>query len=48
MPSVALHYMYYNFVRIHKTLRCAPAKTAGVTSVFALLRIFCLLDEAKA
>lgn len=28
---VALHMMYYNFVRIHKTLRCSPAMAAGVT-----------------
>ncbi len=30
--SVALFAMYYNFVRIHKTLRTAPAMAAGVTS----------------
>ncbi len=29
--SVALFAMYYNFVRIHKTLRTTPAMTAGVT-----------------
>jgi IS1 family transposase len=29
--AVALHYMHYNFVRIHKTLRIAPAMAAGVT-----------------
>jgi len=28
---LALHYMYYNFVRIHKTLRVTPAMKAGVT-----------------
>jgi len=28
---LALHYMYYNFVRIHKTLRMTPAMKAGVT-----------------
>lgn len=28
---LALHYMYYNFVRIHKTLRMSPAMKAGVT-----------------
>lgn len=31
-PSVALHYMNYNFCRIHKTLRVTPAMAAGVTS----------------
>lgn len=29
--AIALHYMYYNFVRIHQTLRCTPAMAAGVT-----------------
>ena len=29
--SVALHFMYYNFVRIHQTLRCTPAMAAGVS-----------------
>ncbi len=30
--AIALHYMYYNFCRIHKSLRCTPAMAAGVTS----------------
>jgi hypothetical protein len=30
--SVALFAMYYNFVRIHKTLRTTPAMAAGATS----------------
>jgi hypothetical protein len=30
--SVALFAMYYNFVRIHKTVRTTPAMAAGVTS----------------
>src|SRR5713226_10605012 len=29
--AVALHSMYYNFVRIHQTLRVTPAMAAGVT-----------------
>ena len=29
--AMALHFMYYNFVRIHKTLRTTPAMAAGVT-----------------
>ncbi|WP_298915777.1 IS1 family transposase [uncultured Algimonas sp.] len=29
--SIALHFMYYNFVKIHKTLKCTPAMAAGVT-----------------
>ena len=29
--SVALHFMYYNFCRIHQSLRVTPAMEAGVT-----------------
>jgi IS1 family transposase len=29
--AVALHFMYYNFVRIHQTLKVTPAMAAGVT-----------------
>ena len=29
--AIALHFMYYNFVRIHKTLRVTPAMQAGIT-----------------
>ena len=30
MHAIALHYMHYNFVRIHKSLRMTPAMAAGV------------------
>jgi len=30
--AIALHFMYYNFVRIHKTLRVTPAMEAGLTN----------------
>jgi hypothetical protein len=29
--AVALHFAYYNFVKVHKTLRMSPAMAAGVT-----------------
>lgn len=29
--AIALHFMYYNFVRIHKSLRVTPAMEAGLT-----------------
>ena len=29
--AVALHFMHYNFARIHKTLRVTPAMAAGVS-----------------
>jgi hypothetical protein len=30
--AVALHFMHYNFVRIHQTLRVTPAMEAKVTN----------------
>jgi hypothetical protein len=30
--SIALHYMHYNFCRIHKTLRVTPAMEAGLAN----------------
>jgi hypothetical protein len=30
--AMALHFFYYNFVRIHKTLKVTPAMAAGVTN----------------
>ena len=29
--SVALHFMHYNFVKVHQSLRITPAMAAGVT-----------------
>jgi IS1 family transposase len=43
--SVALHYAHYNFVRIHRTLRCTPAMAAGVTN--RLWSLMDLLQEVK-
>jgi IS1 family transposase len=30
--AIALHYGYYNFVKLHKSIRCTPAMAAGVVS----------------
>ena len=30
MHAVALHFMHYNFARVHQTLRVTPALEAGV------------------
>jgi hypothetical protein len=30
--SVAIHFMHYNFVRIHQSLRITPARAAAVTT----------------
>jgi len=32
MHAIAIHYMHYNFCRIHKSLRCTPAMAAGVSN----------------
>jgi hypothetical protein len=29
--AIALHFAYYNFCRIHQTLRVTPAMEAGIT-----------------
>jgi hypothetical protein len=29
--ALALHFLYYNFVRVHQTLKMSPAMAAGVT-----------------
>jgi hypothetical protein len=42
--AAALHYMYYNFARIHMTLRCTPAMEAGVADhVWSLEEVVGLL-----
>jgi IS1 family transposase len=47
--AVALHMMYYNFVRIHKTLRVTPAMAAGVTDrLWEIADIAKLVEDAEA
>jgi hypothetical protein len=46
--SVALHYMHYNFCRIHKTLRITPAMAAGVTDrLWSIEDIAALLEASE-
>jgi IS1 family transposase len=43
--AVALHFMHYNFVRIHQTLRVTPAMASGVTDrLWSAEDIAALLD----
>lgn len=43
--AVALHFMHYNFCRIHKTLRVAPAMEAGIADhVWSQEELVSLLD----
>jgi IS1 family transposase len=50
--SLALYFLYYNFVRIHKTLKMSPAMAAGVTdklwSVEDIVGLLDARDERKA
>ncbi len=46
--AVSLHFMYYNFCRVHQTLGTTPAVAAGVVDhVWRLNEITALLDEAE-
>ncbi|MGH2560265.1 MAG: IS1 family transposase, partial [Thermomicrobiales bacterium] len=46
MHAVALHFMYYNFARVHKTLKTTPAVAAGVADhVWTIEEIVGLLDS---
>ena len=47
--AVALHFMFYNFGRIHKTLRVTPAMEAGISDhVWSLEEIAGLVPEPVA
>jgi hypothetical protein len=42
--TVALHFMHYNFVQIHGSLRVTPAMAAGLTTTaWEVEDIICLL-----
>ena len=44
--AIAIHFMHYNFARIHKSLRVTPAMEAGVSDhVWSLEEIIGLLDS---
>lgn len=43
--AVALHFMHYNFARVHKSLRVTPAMEAGVSDhVWEIEEIVALMD----
>lgn len=45
--AVALHFLHYNFIRIHSTLRMTPAMATGVTDRLYNLDWLCdMIDEA--
>ncbi|HEX75762.1 MAG TPA: DDE-type integrase/transposase/recombinase [Dehalococcoidia bacterium] len=44
--AVALHFMYYNFARVHKTLGMTPAMAAGISDhIWTLEEIVLLADK---
>jgi len=46
--AVALHFMHYNFCRVHQTLRVTPAMEAGISGhVWPIEEIVDLLNVAK-
>ena len=43
--AIALHYMHYNFCRVHQSLRVTPAMEAGVADhVWTIAELIALLD----
>lgn len=47
--AVALHMMYYNFVRVHSTLRMSPAMAAGVSDrLWEVKEIVALIEAEEA
>ena len=47
--AVSLHFLHYNFVRIHQTLRVTPAMAAGVTdTLWEIGDIVKLVENAEA
>jgi hypothetical protein len=50
MPiSVAIHFMHYNFVRIHQILRVTPAMAAGVTNtLWSITDMVRIIEECES
>ena len=48
ITAISLHFMFYNFVRIHQTLRITPAMAAGVTDhVWDIADIVRMVEERE-
>lgn len=49
MWAIALHYMHYNFCRVHQTLRVTPAMEAGVAGhIWSIEELVELLDRSAS
>jgi hypothetical protein len=48
LAALALYFVYYNFCRIHKSLRVTPAMAAGITDeLMDMSHIVKLIDDAE-
>lgn len=48
MHAISLHFMYYNFCRIHKTLRVTPAMEAGIDDhVWSVEEVLMMVETAR-
>jgi hypothetical protein len=46
--AIALHFMYYNFCRLHQTLRVTPAMEAGIADhVWNIEEVVALLESER-
>ena len=49
MFAVSLHFMHYNFARVHKSLRVTPAMQAGISDhVWSIEEIVSLIPALEA
>ncbi len=48
LHMLSLYFMHYNFVRIHKTLKCTPAMAAGVSDTLHDMEWIVSLIDARA
>lgn len=46
--ALALYFTFYNFVRVHKTLRCSPAMAAGISKTLWSMEDVVVLIDALA
>ncbi len=46
--AIALYFTFYNFVRMHKTLKCSPAMAAGISKTLWSMEDIVALIDARA
>jgi hypothetical protein len=48
LDALSLYFVFYNFVRMHKTLRMSPAMAAGLTNkLWSMEDIVALIDARE-